>query len=229
MRPKFCLTQVNPTHLLRLRYLVVSIGLLLAVFLFHGRAVADRSVTADQSMHAKTSFTEGNSADELRRDLAQIDEHAAEGLYGEASVLVGRNIKARDIYRYYLVRADGLSKQLLSVRPRLTETFTLQQLGAFTQNLTAENRRFKSSFTHGEEKFQTYQLIQTAIHNLEDASNYWRIANRYRALYRGTLREHMEDDQILKLKIQTALNAIDELKTIVHTRESLTKDLMDEY
>jgi hypothetical protein len=105
----------------------------------------------------------------------------------------------------------------------------LQQLGAFTQSLSAENLHFKGSFTHGEEKFQTYQLIQTAIHNLEDASNYWRIANRYRSLYRGSLREHMEDDQILKLKIQTALNAIDELKNIVHTRESLSKDLTDAY
>jgi hypothetical protein len=226
MRP---LTQVTPTRLLRLRYLVGSIGLLLTLFLFHERAVADHSVVTDQSVRAKASFTEGNSTDELRRDLAQIDQKAAEGMYGEASVLVGRNIKARDIYKNYLERAEGISGQLLSVRPRLTETFTLQQLGAFTQSLSAENLRFKGTFTHGEEKFQTYQLIQTAIHNLEDASNYWRIANRYRSLYRGSLREHMEDDQILKLKIQTALNAIDELKSIVHTRESLSKDLTDAY
>lgn len=189
------------------------------LFLFHGRAVAD------QSMQGSARFTQGDTLDEVRRDLSQIDEKAAQGLYVEASRLVGRNIRAKNIYKNYLDQADSISKQLLATGPRLSQTLSLQQLGALTQNLSAENQRFQKAFTHGEEQFHTYQLIQTAIRNLEDACNYWRIANRYRAFHRGSGQEHASDDQILRIKLQTALNAINQLQVITHTREALTKDL----
>jgi hypothetical protein len=211
---------INP--LLQLRLSWVSIGLIILLFLFHGRAFAD------QSMQANARFTQGDNLAEVRQDLAKIDEKAAQGLYAEASRLVGRNISTRDIYRSYLEQADSISRQLLAIQPRLSQTLSLQQLGALTQSLSAENQRFRNAFTHGEEQFYTYQLIQTAIQNLEDACSYWRIANRYRALYRGSGQEHASDDQILRIKLQTALNAIDQLKVITHTRESLAKDLSPE-
>jgi hypothetical protein len=224
MRSNAYFAEAYPTLFCHLRYLMVSIGLCAVVFLFHERAFAD------QTVHAKARFTDSPELSEVRRDLAKIDQDAANGIYDDASAIVGKDIKARDIYRRYIQRASSISEQLLSLRPRLTQnnqTMSLQQLGAFAQNLSAENQRFAGTFTHGEENFQTYQLIQTAITNLEDAINYWRISNRYRNLYRGSQKEQDQDQQILRLKIQTALNAIDQLKTIIQTREALSKDLAE--
>jgi hypothetical protein len=63
---------------------------------------------------------------------------------------------------------------------------------------------------------------------LEDAIHYWRLSNHYRRFFRGSSKEHAEDDEILKIKLQTALNTIDELKAIMDTREALGKTLTDE-
>ena len=166
--------------------------------------------------------------DAVRADLNQIDVRVSAGEFHDAAVLVGQDIKARDINGNYLKKASGISETLLKVRTRVAQhdnTLSLQQLGALSQRLTAENRGFRDSFQHGQESFQTYQLIQKAVVNLEDAISYWRLSNHYRFLYRGSVLEQAEDDEILKVKIQTAMNAIDELKGIVETRQALGRDL----
>ncbi len=199
-----------------------SVALLLALGLLANLAVIGSA--GAQPTQAAQPF----DLDTIRADLGKIDAHISAGDYAEASALVGQDIKARDIYTEYLAKASGISENLLRIRKQIElndRTLTLQQLGALTQRLSAENMRFRDSFTHGQEKFQTYLLIQKAIENLEDAIRYWRISNHYRYIYRGSLMEQAEDDEILKIKIQTALNAIDELKGIMATREALGKDL----
>jgi hypothetical protein len=207
------------------RIVVPSIALMMALLLFAGWAMADKTV------RGTATFAGNPDLDMVRHDLAKIDGFAAEGIFGSASVIIGRDIKARDIYQAYINRAAGISANLLSVRTRLQnnrDTISLQQLGALTQRLSAENLRFKNSFRHGEEKFQTYQLIEKAVSNLEDAIEYWRVSNKYRPLYRGSVRERAEDDEILQIKLQTAMNAIEELKAIMETRDALTKNLAEE-
>jgi glutamate mutase epsilon subunit len=205
--------------------MIFSISLTLALLLFSGRGMAEQTVKTG------AHFTEQPNMAEIRQDLNKIDSYSADGGYVNASVIVGRSIKARDIYRSYLERAAVLSGGLLKVRQHLDlndRSMTLQELGAMTQRLSAENLHFRGSFHHGEERFQTYRLIEKAITNLEDALNYWRAANKYRPLYRGSAREVREDDEVLRIKLQTAVNAIDELKIIEDTREALSKDLTED-
>lgn len=205
--------------------IAVSIALVAGLFLFSGQAMADRTVKAT------ASYVDRAELEAVRRDLEKIDAYATEGIYGSASVIVGRDIRARDIYRAYIEKAAQLSSNLITIRPKLEaqdETLSLQQLGALAQRLSAQNSQFRDSFKHGESKFQTYRLIETAVINFEDAINYWRLSNRFRKTYKGSARERIEDDEILKIKLQTAMNAIDELKVIMQTRDKLTRDL-EEY
>lgn len=186
---------------------------------------------AEKTVQAGAQYTDKAELDAVRNDLDQIDRSAVGGNYADASVIIGQDIKARDIYRLYLVKASEISEELLGVRTRLqgqADTITLQQLGALTQRLTLDNSKFKGTFQHGEDRFQTYQLIQKAVANLEDAINYWRSANHYRRFFRGSSKERADDDEILKIKLQTALNTIDELKAIMDTREALGKAIDDD-
>jgi hypothetical protein len=209
----------------QIRILRTSIGVGLVFFLFTGWVLAEKTV----KVRANYSNMVGLAS--VKKDLAKLDAYATAGQYGDAGVLVGQDIKARDVYRAYLTRAGQMSDELLSVRVKLemqANTISLQQLGALAQRLTLNNQQFKGAFRHGESHFQTYQLIEKAVKNLEDAINYWRISNRYQRFYRGSVQDKAADDEILKTKLQAALNAIDELKTIVKTREALSRDLTED-
>lgn len=208
-----------------LNFTLPSIGALLFFCLFSEWGMAETTVQAGAHYSNKPELQL------IREDLEKIDGFVASGNYGEASVIVGQAIKARSIYKAYLEKASYISKELLMVRNRLgtqERTLTLQQLGALSQKLSLDNERFKGTFTHGEDQFQTYQLIQKAVGNLEDAISYWRISNHYRHIFRGSAREKLEDDELLQTKLQTAINAMDELKVIIDTREVLTRDLEEE-
>lgn len=207
------------------RILGPSIGVALAIFLFAGWALAEKTVKV------RANYSDLVGLESVKKDLAKLDGYAASGNYNEAGVLIGQDIKARDVYRAYLSRADQMSTELLSVRQRFdlqAGTISLQQLGALAQRLTLNNHQFKGTFKHGEDHFQTYHLIEKAVSNLEDAIAYWRIANHYNRFYRGGAQDKLVDDEILKTKLQTAMNAIDELKAIVNTREALSRDLTED-
>lgn len=209
----------------KVRVFCTSIGLAGALLLLSGWGLADKTVKASAQYAQKAEL------ETVRNDLAKIDSYVSEGIYGSASVIVGRDIKARDIYRSYLDKAGELSQKLVEVRRKLDlpeKNLSLQELGALTQQLSLQNLHFKDRFAHGEEHFQTYGLIQKAIRNLEDAIHYWRISNHYRSVSRGSMRERLEDDEILQMKLQAAMNAIDELKVITETRQALSRDLAED-
>ena len=172
--------------------------------------------------------------EQIRSDLAKLDTGLLEATASDrgqpaeldTSDLKSASLRARDVYRRYLIKAEKISHDLIEIRGRLqppnqAKQLSVQQLGALSQHISAQNTRLKGSFSHGEDQFRSYQLIQTAVGNLEDAIYYWRTANKYRELYRETAIEKIEDDDVLKLKIRTALNAIDELEEIFNIREAL--------
>lgn len=186
---------------------------------------------AEKTVKVEANYTPSAGLESVKQDLSKLDEYASEGKYDEAGVLIGKDIKARDIYRAYLNRASQMSNELLSVREKMgwqLDTLSLQELGALSQRLALYNLRFKEGFSHGEQKFQTYKLIEKAVSNLEDAIFYWRTSNRFRHLYRAALSDKKVDDEILKTKLETAMNAIDELKAIVEAWEALTRDLTED-
>ena len=201
------------------------ISICLFLFLFTGWAFAEKTVKVE------ANYSPSAGLESVKQDLAQLDGYASEGKYDEAGVLIGKDIKARDIYRGYLSRASEMSTELLSVREKMSlqlDTLSLQELGALSQRLTLNNLRFKEGFSHGEQKFQTYKLIEKAVSNLEDAIYYWRTSNRFRHLYRPAVTDKKIDDEVLKTKLETAMNAIEELKAIVEAREALTRDLTED-
>ena len=165
--------------------------------------------------------------EQIRSDLAKLDTGLLEATASDrgqpaeldTSDLKSASLRARDVYRRYLIKAEKISHDLQP--PTQAKQLSVQQLGALSQHISAQNTRLKGSFSHGEDQFRSYQLIQTAVGNLEDAIYYWRTANKYRELYRETAIEKIEDDDVLKLKIRTALNAIDELEEIFNIREAL--------
>ncbi len=173
----------------------------------------------------------------IREDLSALDET----LFGESqaviqdpsqAILGKTSIQARVIYQGYLERAVGVTDELMLLREVLNQQggqLSLQRLGAFTQALKRENHLFKDTFTHGETEFTSYQLIQTAVSRLEDALNYWRQANRYRRGYRGSVLAREEDDEVLKIKLQQARQAIEELHVITEARKALERDIEFNY
>jgi hypothetical protein len=208
-----------------LQHAKAIIATLAAICLFSGWAIAETI------LHSGAFYPDKAELESVKADLARIDHDSADGQYENASSILGKDIKARDVYRLYLKKADEISEDLLHIRSRLSaepRTISLQQLGAMVQRLSAENLRFAAGFQHGEQHFQTYQLIEKAVSNLQDAIAYWRVATQYRPLYRGSAREKADDDDVLELKIQTAVNAIDSLNTIVETRTKLSKDLEED-
>lgn len=207
------------------RYVLSSIVLVVAVCLFTEWGMAEKTVQAG------ASYSDKSELDAVKADLNKIDDYAAAGSYENASAIVGQDIKARGIYKAYLSRASEISNELLWVRKRLDlqdRTLTLQQLGALAQKLSLDNKRFRGTFTHGEEQFQSYQLIEKAVINLEDAISYWRLSNRFRRMYRGSASQKQEDAELLQTKLQTAMNAIEELNAIIETRDALSKDLQED-
>lgn len=174
-----------------------------------------------KTVRGSARYTQPGEDGAIGRDLLQMDG----SLLGESeSVVIGQNIRTRALYRAYINRAVRISEPLLAIRPRLAaqdETLSLQQLGALSQRLVTQNADFRNSFRHGEQQLRSYRLIQTAIRNFEDAVRYWRLANHFRKTHRGSQLERDTDDEILKAKLQTALNAIDELQLLLKTREKL--------
>ncbi|MEB3287700.1 MAG: hypothetical protein VKJ04_09370 [Vampirovibrionales bacterium] len=147
------------------------------------------------------------------------------------------------VYLSYLSKVNAMSEGLLALKERFDKqmavlpnketppqlVLSLQELGAMSQKLSADNRRFKSQFEYGENDYQSYRFIEQAVSSLEDATTYWRLSNRYRSLYRAEAREKSEDDELLTIKLQTALNAIESLKNIQLMRERLKKLDADTY
>lgn len=211
------------------RYLCQWIALSITVAL--GSCLFSEWGIAEKTVRGEARYQNPAELETLRNDLKELDNLASEGLKGEAPVIVGQEIRARDIYGRYIEKAAKISDELLKVKTRLSDqqgTVSLQQLGAICQKVSLTNTRFKNTFQHGEEQFQTYQLIQKAIGNLESAISYWRVSNRARKIYRGGTKERMEDDEILKIKLLTATNAIEALKTIVDTQQTLSRNLEED-
>lgn len=183
--------------------------------------------------------------DDLTQDLKKLDAYLYGGGVAPGLTSNSAELTPRRIYQEYLLKATQISADLLAVKARfdslsadsegninkpLPQTMmSLQKLGALTQQVSTDNTRFRDNFTHGEEAFQSYQLIQKAIRNLEEAVSYWRISNQYRALYRGEATAKDEDDEVLRVKLETALSAIEELKAIDEMRAALKTLDADSY
>lgn len=176
---------------------------------------------------ANVSFSESLSpTPEAVKHRLQSEEKEMESI--PDGVIVGGEIKLQDRYRAYLAHAAEISRDLLHVRDMLgsqDRRLNLQQLGALTQRLSVARDRFREGLVPGEETFESYRLINRAVTSLEEAIVYWRVANRYRPWLRSSLAERAEDEDILQLKLQAAVNAIDALEEVVKMRQTLSREL----
>lgn len=136
------------------------------------------------------------------------------------------SLESREIYRDYLIQSQKIRDDLLDIKAKMDATqwtLSLQQLGALSQGVSAQNTRFSRMFHHGEEGFRSYQLIEQAVHSLEEAIQYWRLSQQYKKTFRETAREQAADDQVLRIKLQTALTAIEDLKALKDMQLALKK------
>jgi hypothetical protein len=209
----------------RIRGISVSLTLIYLGFLCLGFSLPVCGQTPDIAPPDITKREAANERESFQvKHLLQNEQTAP----SEGAVLVGGYIKPRDFYPAYLAQVSEITQDLLHVREILQshqQSLTLQQLGALTQRLSVSRNSLQKKLIHGEEAFNTYQLIDKAVSNLEEAIEYWRVANRTRPWIRGGIPERQEDDEILKLKLQTAVNTIDELKELVKTRKNLSDGL----
>ncbi len=199
----------------------LAIVVLLILPCFQLLAVAD----------APPSFSSAQEQATVCADLARIDAAAVGGNYENASVIIGKSLEGRHIYRDYLAAADVISQNLLKLKTDLGQEsgeISLQELGAKTQQVNADYAMLIKSLTHGETAFESFGLIRKAVTSLDDATRYWRLARRYRPVFRSGVVDKRDDDDILSLKIRTALEAIGSLDEIIKTRDALTKDLADD-
>jgi hypothetical protein len=139
-------------------------------------------------------------------------------------------LRAQDIYQQYVEKAQTITQKLLKVKAdadRQKTKYSLQRLAAISHSLDIENAAFQDSLTHGEGAFESYQLIQQAVLALNDATQYWREANQTRPLSRGTAADQAIDDEVLKIKLEQAFAAIEQLKQLDKLRTVLDKNLQE--
>jgi len=134
-------------------------------------------------------------------------------------------LKVQDIYRNYLDEATPITQKLIQVLDRFEtkpEGLSLQELGGFVQWLDAENQRFKGQFTHGETQFSSYQLIEQAVTDLHGVWQYWRLSENFKDNFRPTSLATLQDSQVIQVRLQSAKQAILQLKTLTELRTALT-------
>lgn len=218
--------KINPTAKRTL------LSLLLGLWILPGMVWGEPLRGAPSPIGSREANIRIQSGGSSSTNLMQLDARIQSGSAVFQAELRALNIKQRDVYQAYLDRASLITEKLIHVKAlsekRPTERFSLQRLAALSHALSLENSAFRNSFTHGEEQFYSYQLIQQAVLAMEDAVSYWRQSNEVRQLYRGTALDLAEDDEILHLKLQTAYSAIEQLRGIEKVRHALHKNLMDD-
>ncbi len=132
------------------------------------------------------------------------------------------------MYANYVEAADPISQKLIHILERFEaspEGLSLQALGGYVQWLSAENKRFKDQFQYGEETFASYKLIQQATNDLVGVWQYWRLSDNFKESFRGTKRAAFQDNQVIRVRLQSAREAIVELKELSELRASLNKSV----
>jgi hypothetical protein len=97
----------------------------------------------------------------------------------------------------------------------------LQRISAFSAEVWLDWTEVEKLLTPEERKFKSFQQMQTAATELHSMTHYWINVERVRRVFRGSLREEQQDQQVISAKrekIETALKALDEL-------DKLKKDL----
>ncbi len=168
---------------------------------------------------------------QVQADLQKIDVKVQYGVSPAPEALPGTHgetIKSQQIYQAYRLQIAGLTKSLLEMKDRLDHrdtdpSFNLQQLGAMSHGLVTRSQQVRSVFKHGEADLQSYQLIDQAVKSLDEAVTYWRGVTRYRAQYRGESWEQTDDEDVIRIKLENALTAIDTLRQLQDTQAILNK------
>lgn len=131
-------------------------------------------------------------------------------------------------YLRFLIVAQRVLDRLYLLNKRIGATdanITLQQLAAMTHEIRLEADRYNQRREPNTDSLYSAQLIQRAVENLQDAVYYWQATDKVRAPYRSTLREKMLDDEVLRVKVKTAVQAVEELKTLQDLAQSVDRHL----
>jgi hypothetical protein len=134
-------------------------------------------------------------------------------------------------YRRYLKGIQPLMSDLFALKDnldRMEQGFSVQQLAAAVASLHLKDELFKAGATPADLKRNSYQQIYKAIQAMDDAVTYWRTALQYRTTYRSNATDKVMDDELLRVKLSTAVIAIDKLKELEESRKALENTLNED-
>lgn len=139
-------------------------------------------------------------------------------------------VKPKDIYSRYQQLAAALTAKLIRIKREAEQSnssYSLQRLAAISHSVSVEHEALHVELEGGETQFQSYRLIQRAVLALEEATDYWRESNKAKDLGRGSQQEETMDQELIRLKLQTAMSAIDELQQFDKVRNTLDQNIKD--
>ena len=174
-----------------------------------------------------------SDADLLEEKLQRIDEKGqSQGRRTFQIRATSSVVRPKNNYALYQRLAAGLVAKLLRIKAENDQqstpyAYSLQRLAAITHSVTVENQALHVALEGEENRYQSYQKILQAVTSLEEATQYWRQSNEAQNLGRGSRQEATQDQEIVRIKLQSAMGAIEELKEFEALKMTLDKNIRE--
>jgi hypothetical protein len=152
----------------------------------------------------------------------------------DSGVIVGQRFQTKpyEVYRAYLRQTEPMIKELVDLQKKLDQenrTVSLQLLSAMVQRVSIENTALKQVVLPQNRLLGSFLEIQLVVTSLEDAVQYWQAANRHRRFSRRNLLFRVEEDTVLRIKVKTALNAIESLAQTQNDLKAVSLELRKDH
>jgi hypothetical protein len=174
-----------------------------------------------------------SDADLLEEKLQRIDEKGqSQGRRTFQIRATSSVVRPKNNYALYQRLAAGLVAKLLRIKAENDQqstpySYSLQRLAAITHSVTVENQALHVALEGEETRYQSYQKILQAVTSLEEATQYWRQTNEAQSLGRGSRQEANQDQEIVRLKLQNAMGAIETLKEFEALKMTLDQNVRE--
>lgn len=174
-----------------------------------------------------------SDADLLEEKLQRIDEKGqSQGRRTFQIRATSSVVRPKNNYALYQRLAAGLVAKLLRIKAENDSqstpySYSLQRLAAITHSVSVENQALHVALEGEENRYQSYQKILQAVTALEEATQYWRQSNEAQNLGRGSRQDTNQDQEIVRIKLQSAMGAIEELKEFEALKLTLDKNIRE--
>jgi hypothetical protein len=169
--------------------------------------------------HAAPPSPESESLEAILKNLKQLDRMKDTPRFESPVDPVRRPqefYSSKIRYETYLKKASPLYKQLLLVQKRMDkppkEGYRLQPMAALNFQSLMLFETLLPQLSEEELRFQSFKLMSQAVLKLDEAVQAWRQQNSMSPPYRSERSALEDDNYVLDLKLQSAQEALAELK-----------------